>query len=140
MSVLSLTMAGANAAGGLLYDNPGAQLRCETEATCGDYKARHPVEVYSNGSERQLYWNLNVPAGIDGGRYLAHTIGGACPAGSVLDNMTAQWTLASNGKPLSAKATHCDGVTVSEFSIRLLPEIDPRDCIFNPSLCPRDDF
>lgn len=105
------------------------KLTCTTPSTCGNYTATHDLLVKYMSGEAKLWWNLNVPAGIADGRYKAHTKGAACPAGSVLSHMTAEWKLDRYLRPQTATAIHCDGVTTSEFDVTMR-DIDipnPRD-------------
>ncbi|WP_444997821.1 hypothetical protein [Aliikangiella sp. IMCC44359] len=100
-------------------------LKCATPSTCGTYTSSwHRVYVYEDliidippRLEMKLYWNKNKPAGIAAGRYKAKTIGDTCPDGS---KMKADWILNSNGAPVYAIATDCNGVR-NEFDIHHLP-------------------
>ncbi|MFT4930028.1 MAG: hypothetical protein ACI8WB_006164, partial [Phenylobacterium sp.] len=129
--LLGLSMANAQATGTLVYENSQTTLTCVTPATCGTYTATDTVEVYKNGNEMRLYWSQNQPSGIADGTSSALTIGASCPLGSAVSNLTAQWDLWSNGRPSHATATHCDGVTVSEYNVTRIRDIDiikpPRD-------------
>ena len=99
------------------FSHAQAKLSCTTPSTCGTYSATHPIKVFQDGSQMRLYWNLNAPAGISAGNYIAHTKGASCPLGSSISNMTAQWTLDRSARPTSAIATHCDGFTESHYDI-----------------------
>lgn len=101
-----------------LYAN-SAKLYCLTAETCGSYTADFPLTVTYANNQARLYWSQNKPAGIAAGQFLAHAKGAACPAGSALSNMTAKWYLGLSLKPYRAVATHCDGVTKSEFRVVL---------------------
>lgn len=121
--LLGLSMANAQATGTLVYENSQTILTCTTPATCGSYSATHAVEVYKNGNEMRLYWSENNPAGIADGTNSALTIGASCPLGSAVSNLTAQWDLWNSGRPTYATATHCDGVTTSEYNVTRIPDV-----------------
>ncbi len=116
LAALALTANNA-AAEQEIYFAQEATLTCSTSAICGDYSAMHPLTVKAEGDERRLYWHNNSPSGIDAGINKAHTIGGACQAGSPRSHLTTEWELFDGGKPSKATVTHCDGVTQSEYTI-----------------------
>lgn len=129
LSAFGLTAASAVA--GPTYSPTGltakdVKLVCTTPATCGSYTATHDLTVRREGSHIKLWWNLNEPSGVSGGRYKALTVGADCPAGSPLSRMEAQWTVNYYLMPSKAVATHCDGVTTSEFDV-IMRDIGPID-------------
>ncbi|WDE01275.1 hypothetical protein [Thalassomonas actiniarum] len=97
------------------YSDSLVYLKCIggacTPGTTTPFRAMTVYYKYEVGtpphSEARLYWNQNVPAGIAAGRDIAHTVAGACPAGSVNSELTATWYL-SDFKPVTAKAVDCD--------------------------------
>ena len=119
LSFLTLSAGMVSATPVKKFGNTETRLECSTYNTCGNISVVHPVRVLQEGDEMRLYWHHNEPANISAGPNKAHTIGASCPANSAVSNLTAVWTLADSGRPLSVISTHCDGYTQSEFLVTI---------------------